>query len=70
MEEASTHIWEDLGSVQEFDQGSKLMHRLPTGSSEVNNAPVMQEPQESWVRSLGWEDALEEGMAIHTSILA
>ena len=23
-----------------------------------------------WVRSLGWEDALEEGMATHTSILA
>jgi len=24
----------------------------------------------TWVRSLGWEDALEEGMAIHSSILA
>ena len=23
-----------------------------------------------WVRSLGWEDPLEEGMAIHSSILA
>ena len=27
----------------------------------------MQEPQ---VRSLAWEDPLEEGMAIHSSILA
>ena len=26
--------------------------------------------QESWIRSLGWEDLLEKGMAIHTSILA
>ena len=25
---------------------------------------------ETWVRSLGWEDPLEEGMAIHSSILA
>ena len=23
-----------------------------------------------WVRSLGWEDPLEEGMATHSSILA
>ena len=23
-----------------------------------------------WVRSLGWEDPLEEGMAAHSSILA
>ena len=23
-----------------------------------------------WARSLGWDDALEEGMAIHPSILA
>ena len=26
--------------------------------------------QETWVRSLGWEDPLEEGMAIQSSILA
>ena len=25
--------------------------------------------QETWIRSLGWEDPLEEGMAIHSSIL-
>ena len=24
--------------------------------------------RETWVRSLGWEDHLEEGMAIHSSI--
>ena len=26
--------------------------------------------QETWVRSLGWEDPLEEGMATHSRILA
>ena len=26
--------------------------------------------QEMWFRSLGWEDALEEEVAIHSSILA
>ena len=30
----------------------------------------MQEMQETWVLSLGWEDASEEEMATHSSILA
>ena len=30
----------------------------------------MQETQETWVRYLGWEDPLEEGMATHYNILA
>ena len=34
------------------------------------NPPEMQEPQEMQVRSLGWEDPLEEGMATHSGILA
>ena len=42
---------------------------FPCGSV-VKNPPAMQEPQETRVRSLGWEDALEEEMAIHSSILA
>ena len=33
----------------------------------VKNLPAMQE---TWVWSLGWENPLEEGMAIHSSILA
>ena len=33
----------------------------------VKNLPAMQE---TWVQSLGWEDALEERMAIRSSILA
>ena len=30
----------------------------------------MQETQETWVQSLGWEELLEEGIATHSSILA
>ena len=33
----------------------------------VKNLPAMQE---TWVRSLGWEDCLEKGMATFSSILA
>ena len=37
------------------------------GDSAVKSSSAMQEIQ---VRSLGWEDALEEEMATHPSILA
>ena len=40
------------------------------GGSALKNLSAMQEPQETWVRSLGQEDPLEEGMATHSSILA
>ena len=33
----------------------------------VKNLPAMQE---TWVQSLGWEEPLEKGMAIPSSILA
>ena len=33
----------------------------------VKNLPTMQE---TWVRSLGWEDPLEKGMVTDSSILA
>ena len=36
----------------------------------VKNLLAMQEPQETWLQSLGQEDPLEEGMATHYSILA
>ena len=37
------------------------------GDSVVKNLPARQE---TWVRSLDWEDPLEDGMATHSSILA
>ena len=33
----------------------------------VKNLPAMWE---TWVQSLGWEDPMEEGMTIHSNILA
>ena len=42
------------------------MHLSSFGGS-VKNPPAKRE---TWIRSLGWEDPLEEGMATHSSILA
>ena len=39
---------------------------LPVAQLVKNLPPV----PETWVRSLGWEDPLEKGMATHSSILA
>ena len=43
------------------------MHQASLVAQSVQNLPAMWE---SWVRFLGWEDPLEEGMATHFSILA
>ena len=48
--------------------GSNLLQERPQWVS-VKNPPAMQEPQETWVQSLGLEDPLEKGMATHFSIL-
>ena len=37
------------------------------GDSDVKNLPAIWD---TWVRSLGWEDSLEEGMVTHAGILA
>ena len=39
-------------------------------AQRINNLPAMQDTQETWVQSLGWEDPLETGIATHSSILA
>ena len=52
-------IWYLIDSTQGFPS-----------DSVVKNLPVMQERQEMWVWSLGWEDPSEESMATHSSILA
>ena len=46
------------------------MFRGFPSDSAVNNSPAMQKTKETWVRSLDWEDPLEEGMATHSSICA
>ena len=36
----------------------------------TQTAKILPEMWETWVRSLGWEDTLEEGTATHSKILA
>ena len=50
----------ELGSVQALYMHSHL-------AQMVKNLPAMWE---TWVQSLGWEDAQEKGMATHSSIPA
>ena len=40
------------------------------GGLAVKNPPAMQETQKTQVRSLGWEDPPEKGVATHSTILA
>ena len=47
--------------VQLLHFGASLLAQL------VEIPPAVQE---TWVRSLGWEDPLETGKATHTSVLA
>ena len=42
--------------------GDLLVRGFPSGSA-VKSLPAVQETQEVWVRSLGQDDPLEEGMA-------
>ena len=46
-----------------------LLRGFPGGST-IKNLPALQEPQERQVRSLSWENPLEEGLATHCSTLA
>ena len=39
----------------------------PLVAQTVKNLPAMWE---TWVRALGWEDPLDEGMVTHSSVLA
>ena len=47
--------------LQPFINGASLVAQM------VKNLPAMKE---TWVRSLGWEDPLEKGVATHSGILA
>ena len=58
-------IWAEMPNYQELWLFSGFLI-----GSEVKNPLAMQETQEIWVWSLGWEDPLEEEMATHSSILA
>ena len=46
------------------------MRRLLTASLVIQRVKNLPAVQETWVRSLGQEDSLEEGVATYSSILA
>ena len=46
---------------------SKVVYWASLVAQRLKHLPAMWE---TWVRSLGWEDPLEEGMATHSSIPA
>ena len=52
-----------------FQKGKREREVFP-GDPGVKNLPIMKEVQETWVLSLGQEDPLKKGIAIHSSILA
>ena len=57
--------------LKRLSSSSSSIHKRGTpGDSVVKNLPAMQKMQETRVRSLGWKDPLEEGMATPFSILA
>ena len=57
-----------LGRVPGEGKGYPLRYSWASLVAQmVKNTPTMLG---TWVRSLGWEDPLEEGMATHSSILA
>ena len=58
---------EDCGQNIIFSSEYTFCAGFP-GGSVVKNLPAMQETQEMWVQSLGWEDPLEKEMT--TSIPA
>ena len=60
---------EGNGNPLQYSSLENPMDGFPHNST-VKNPPTMQEMQETWVWSLGWENPPEEGMAIHSSILA
>ena len=62
-----------MGYMLLFPSGIWRQHPCMMGSPEAQQVkipPAVQEPQETWVQFLGWEDPLEEEMATCSSILA
>ena len=53
---------------QQEESSWDILH--PTGFLVAQRVTNLCTTQETWIRSLGWQDPLEKGMATHTSILA
>ena len=60
-------IWNVINTHEAFVKTVVFICYASLVDQMVKNLPTMQEP---WVRSLFWDDPLEEGMATHSNILA
>ena len=58
--ELGRSIGEGIGHPLQYSWASMV-------AQVVKNPPTIQE---TWIQSLGWEDPMEKGKAIHSSILA
>ena len=64
---AGDNFFRKLLITQYVIRSGLVFRRASLVAQLVKNLPVTRE---TWVRSLVWEDPLEEGMATHSSILA
>ena len=60
-------VWTFVGKVMSLLFNTLCLSRASLVAQIVKNLPAVQETQ---VQSLGQEDPLQEGIAIHSSILA
>ena len=67
MQPQESLVQGDQETVSDLYSWSPRPPRASLVAQLVKNPPVMQE---TWVRSLSWEDPLEKGTATHSSILA
>ena len=56
--------------ISKENKNDHFKEKIILGSLVAQTAKNLPAMQETWVRSLGWEDPLEEGKATHSSILA
>ena len=59
-------LWKCHGARGCVIQFSNVLQWASLGAQLVKNRPAMWE---TWVRPLGWEDPVEEGMTAHSSFL-
>ena len=72
-----TNVWDECNCVVVWAfPGIAFLWDWNEGKSQIMASPVFQivinlpAIQETWISSLAWENPLEKGMAIHSSILA
>ena len=67
-----THLWLRVACILVFvNEKKKISICIPVpGGAVVKNQPAMQKTGEMWVRSLSWEDHLNEQVATQYYILA